>query len=185
MAPAPDAALKKIIWATAAGTAAGALIGTRALSFDPLSGSVRTAHEWRAGLVYGAIGGVLSAALTTRLLEGPEPDAPHRFFLDRWNTPLLAGMITVHVLDFTSTRYFRDRGKSEWLLTNAVVDHRPAFVATEAAAAAAGIGLIYLFHRSGHHRLERWIEAGYISLGTASAIANYRYPHTGHGLFGN
>lgn len=174
---------KKRTWiAAAAGAAAGALIGTRGLSFNALPATERRAHEFRAGLAYGAIGGVLGASLAEAVSPESAP-APHRFWLDRWNTPLITGIATVQVLDFTSTRYFRDRGKDEWLLTNHLVDNRPAFTATEISAAAAGIGLSYLFHRSGHHRLERWAAAGYIAFGAVSAVANYRYPATGHALF--
>lgn len=185
--PPPKAApVATINWLTvtgaAAGAAAGALIGTRGLSFAAVAPSQRSAHEWRAGATYGVIGGVLGAALAERL-SGPGPPQPHRFWLDRWNTPLIAGIGAVQVLDYTSTRYFRDRGKDEWLLTNSLVDKRAPFIATEISAAAAGVSLMYLLHRAGHHKLERWAAAAYIAFGVVSAIANYRYPATGHALF--
>ncbi|HXE31160.1 MAG TPA: hypothetical protein VN515_05110 [Terriglobales bacterium] len=188
-APAPASAAAPhrpllVFAAAAAGAAAGAVLGSRAVSFAGVAPADRGAHQFRSGLVYGAIGGVLPAAAALRLEDGPG-DEPHNFFWDHWNTPLLAGMAAVHALDYTSTRYFRERSKDEWLLTNSIVDSRPKFIATETAAAAAGIGLIYIFHRTGHHRLERWVAAGYISLGAASAVANYRYPATGHAIFGN
>jgi len=173
---------KKLLFAAAAGVAAAALVGTRGLSFAALPPGERTAHQWRAGLAFGAIGGVLAAAGTAALAPTSTP-APHRFWWDRANTPLLIGMGVVQGLDFASTRYFRNRNKDEWLLTNQLVDNRPAFVATEVAAGAAGIGLVYLFHRTGHHRLERWAAAGWIAVGLLSAAANYRYPTTGHALF--
>jgi len=179
---APPPPLKKILLAASAGAAAGALAGARGLSFQTLAPSERGAHEWRAGLAYGAIGGALAGAVATRVFAGPDPD-PRAFWWNRWNTPLLAGIVTVHALDYSSTRYFRDRGKDEWLLTNSLVDNRAAFVATETAAAGAGIGLLYILHRTGHDRLERWIAAGYIALGVTSAIANYRYPASGHAIF--
>lgn len=174
--------IKKIVFATAAGAAAGVLLGLHGPSFAALPPSERRAHELRSGLVYGATGGVLAGALTARFATG-ESAPSHSFWWDKWNTPLLAGMVAAHGLDFASTRYFRDRGKNEWLLTNALVDKRAAFTATEISAAAAGIGLSYLFHRAGHHRLERWAAAGYIAVGAVSAAANYRYPATGHALF--
>ncbi|HXR97089.1 MAG TPA: hypothetical protein VN709_04515 [Terriglobales bacterium] len=190
-APAPAAAAaksapatKKILLTGIAGAVAGAVAGTRALSFSTIAPNDRGAHEIRAGIVYGAIGGVLSASVTSSFMPGEEPTV-HNFFWDRWNTPLLAGMLTVHGLDYASTRYFRDRGKDEWLLTNGVVDNRAGFAATEIAAAASGVGLVYLFHRSGHHRLERVIAGVYIGVGVTSAVANYRYPASGHGLFGH
>ena len=165
------------------GGAGGALIGATGLDFSGLPASERAAHRWRAGITYGAIGGVLGAAAGARWGSGPEPTEPHRFWLDQWNTPLFAGIVTVQALDFSSTRYFRNRGKDEWLLTNQLVDNRSAFVTTEISAAAAAISLSYLFHRSGHHRWERWAAAAYIGFGVLSAVANYRYPTTGHGLF--
>jgi len=183
-APAKPLPWGKLLLAGSAGAAAGALVGARGLSFASVAPSTRSAHEWRAGLTVGAIGGALALALATRAWAGPAPASASDFWWNGWNTPLLAGMVAVHVLDFTSTRYFRNRGKDEWLLTNHLVDNRAAFVATETAAAAAGIGLMYLLHRTGHDRLERWVAAGYITLGVASAVANYRYPSTGHGLFG-
>lgn len=180
--PAPPPPLKKILLAASAGAAAGALAGARGLSFQTLAPSERGAHAWRAGVAYGAIGGALAGAVATRVFAGPDPD-PRAFWWNRWNTPLLAGIVTVHALDYSSTRYFRDRGKDEWLLTNSLVDHRAAFVATETAAAGAGLGLMYILHRTGHDRLEHWIAASYIAFGVTSAIANYRYPASGHALF--
>jgi hypothetical protein len=185
--PPPKAApVKTINWLTvtaaAAGATTGALIGARGLSFAAVAPADRTAHAWRAGATYGVIGGVLGAALAERA-QGPGPAMPHRFWLDRWTTPLIAGIGAVQVLDYTSTRYFRDRGKDEWLLTNSLVDKRGAFVATEVSAAAAGVSLMYLFHRAGHHKLERWAAAAYVAFGVLSAVANYRYPATGHALF--
>lgn len=174
----------RVLWAGLGGAAAGALIGTRGLSFAALPVYERRAHEWRAGLTYGAIGGVLGAAMAARL-EPAEGEPEHRFFWDRWNTPLFAGVIAVQGLDYASTRYFRDRGKDEWLLTNSLVDNKTAFAATEVAAAGAAIGLSYLFHRTGHHALERWAAGVYVGFGLTSAVANYRYPATGHALFGN
>lgn len=175
-----------INWLTVTGAAAsataGALIGARGLSFAAIPPSQRATREARAGMAYGLIGGVLGAAIGERL-SGPGPPQPHRFWLDRWNTPLIAGIGAVQALDYASTRYFRDRGKDEWLLTNSLVDKRVPFIATEVSAAAAGVSLMYLLHRAGHHKLERWAGAAYIAFGVISAIANYRYPATGHALF--
>lgn len=187
-APAPQAAppppsTKRVLFAALGGAVAGGLIGARGLNFSALPAAERAPHRWRAGLTYGAIGGVLGAAIAARSEPGEPP--PHRFFWDKWNTPLFTGVVAVQALDFASTRYFRERGKDEYLLTNTLVDDRPAFVATELSAASAAIGLSYLFHHGGHHRLERWVAGAYIAVGILSAAANYRYPRTGHGLFGN
>ncbi|HUX66684.1 MAG TPA: hypothetical protein VMV31_04270 [Terriglobales bacterium] len=173
---------KKLLWAALAGATAGALVGARGLSFAAVPAGQVGARRWRAGLTFGVLGGVLAAAGAAALTPSSAP-APHRFWWDRANTPLIFGIATVQALDFSSTHYFRNRGKDEWLLTNQLVDNRPAFATTEIAATAAGVGLMYLLHRSGHHRLERWAAAGWIAVGILSAVANYRYPTTGHALF--
>lgn len=178
----PETSGKKALLAGALGAIAGAVVGTQALDFSAVPASDRRAHEFRAGLTYGAIGSVLAAGLTARFAE-PQVPEPHHFFWDKWNTPLFLGVAAVQTLDFTSTRYFRDRNKDEWLLTNKLVDNRPAFIATEISAASSAIALSYLFHRSGHHGWERAVAAAYIAFGAVSAWANYRYPKTGHALF--
>jgi len=181
-APVQHHSKRRLVLSTVGGAAAGAAIGLFAIPYDAVASQDRAARRLRVAGVYSLLGGTLAAALAVR--SQPAAAMPHRFFLDRWNTPLLLGMGAVQVLDFTSTRYFRQRGKNELLLTNGLVDNRPALVATEAAAVGAGIGLAYLLHRSGHHKLERLFSAGYIGFGTASAIANYRYPTSGRALFG-
>lgn len=178
-APAPGHITHKILFASLAGAASGVAIGTEGLNFAGVPD--RRAHEFRAGLTYGVIGGVLGGAIAASLT--PAPQTQDRFWWSRGTTPLWAGIAAVQVLDYTSTRYFRDRDKDEWLLTDRLVDDKPAFVATEISAASAAIGLAYLFHYTGHPRLERVFAAGYITFGVTSAIANYRYPTTGHALF--
>ncbi len=51
----------------------------------------------------------------------------HRFW-DKTNTALFAGVGAARTLDYVSTRYFRDRGADEWLLTNDIVDNKALFV---------------------------------------------------------
>lgn len=164
-----------------AGASTGAALGGMAVSMTGVPSDQVGIHRFRAGATYGVMGGVLAGALSLRGAARPEPS--HSFWIDRWNTPLLLGMAATQTLDYTSTRYFRERGKDEWLLTNGLVDHRAAFVATEVSAVASATALAWIFHRTGHHRLERIFEAGYITVGITSAIANYRYPAVGHALF--
>ncbi|HZT73301.1 MAG TPA: hypothetical protein VE996_06605 [Terriglobales bacterium] len=170
--------------AAAAGLAAGLAIGEAGVSYAAVAPGQRAVQRVRVGVTFGAIGAALGAGWAAAAAPYPPGEnAPHSFWRDRWNTPLLAGIVTVQALDYTSTRYFRDRGLPEWLLTNSLVDNRAAFIATEAASVAAAIALAYVLHRTGHHRWERLFEAGYVGMGMVSAIANYRYPTVGHALF--
>jgi len=67
----------------------------------------------------------------------------------------------------------RRRGRQEILLSNDAVDNHAAFATIEAAATGASIGASYLFHRYGHHKLERWVSIVHISLATTGSVRNY------------
>src|SRR5712692_2524674 len=79
----------------------------------------------------------------------------HRFW-DKKNDWWFAGVGAARTLDYFSTLNMRRRGRQEILLSNDVVDNHAAFGAIEAASTGASIGVSYLFHRYGHHKLERW-----------------------------
>jgi hypothetical protein len=96
----------------------------------------------------------------------------HRFW-DKENDWLFAGVGASRTLDYFSTLNMRRRGRQEILLTNDVVDNHAAFAGIEAAAAGASIGAAYLFHRFGHHKLERWTSIVHIGLTTTGAVRNY------------
>lgn len=100
---------------------------------------------------------------------------PHRFW-DKTNVLLFAGVAGARALDGASTMYMRNRGVDEWLLTNEVVDNHVAFGFIEAAGVAASVGLSYLFHRTGHHKIERVVSIIHIGVGTGGAIRNFTLP---------
>jgi hypothetical protein len=94
-------------------------------------------------------------------------------FWDKENIALFAGVGAVRALDYLSTRYFRDRGVNEWLLSNHIVANKPLFAGIEVAGVATSIGVSYLLHRSGHHKLERWVSIVHIGAGIGSSTRNY------------
>lgn len=98
--------------------------------------------------------------------------APHRFW-DGTNDWLFAGTGASRTLDYFSTLNMRRRGRQEILLTNDVVDSHAAFAVVEAAGTGVSIGAAYLFHRYGHHKLERWTSIVHISVATTGAVRNY------------
>jgi len=104
--------------------------------------------------------------------SSPETPPIHRFW-DRKNDWLFAGVGAGRALDYASTLNLRRRGVDEAFLTNSVVDNRPLFAGIEAAATAASIGVSYVFHRTGHHRLERWTSIVHFGVATGGAIRNY------------
>ncbi len=92
---------------------------------------------------------------------------------------LFAEVGASRALDYFSTLNMRRRGRHEILLNDDVVDNHAAFAVIEAAGTAASMGAAYLFHRSGHHRLERWTSLLHLGLATGGAIRNYSLK-TGH-----
>jgi hypothetical protein len=104
--------------------------------------------------------------------DSKTPPRTHKFW-DTENICLFSGVGATRMLDYASTRHLRDQGDNEWLLTNAIVDNRPLFVGIELAGTAASIGVSYLFHRTGHHTLERWVSIAHIGVGVGGSIHNY------------
>jgi hypothetical protein len=118
---------------------------------------------------------------TIEAAQTPQPTAPsgeskthqtHRFW-DKENDWLFAGVGASRTLDYFSTLNLRRRGRQEILITNDAVDNHAAFAVIEAAGAGVSIGASYLFHRYGHHKLERWTSIVHIGLTTSGAIRNY------------
>jgi hypothetical protein len=114
----------------------------------------------------------------TSLPSAPRPkvDAAnrdeHRFW-DKTNDWLFAGVAASRTLDYFSTLNMRRRGRQEILLTNDAVDNHAAFAVIEAAGTGVSIGASYLFHRYGHHKLERWTSIVHIGIATTGAVRNY------------
>jgi len=108
----------------------------------------------------------------------PAKPTTHRFW-DTQNILLFAGVGAARGLDYASTLNIRRRGINEALLTNAIVDNHPEFAGIEAATAAASVGLSYIFHATGHHKLERWTSYVHIGVTVAGAARNYalKTPH--------
>jgi hypothetical protein len=101
-----------------------------------------------------------------------DPITAHRFW-DATNDWLFAGVGASRTLDYFSTLNMRHRGRDEILLNNDVVDNHAAFAVIEAAGTGASIGVSYLFHHYGHHKLERATSIVHIGLATSGAVRNY------------
>src|SRR5262249_12821495 len=100
------------------------------------------------------------------------PRSEHRFWHGT-NAWLFAGTGAARTLDYFSTLNMRSRGRQEILLTNDVVDNHALFAVIEAAGTGVSIGTAYLFHSTGHHKLERWTSIIHISLATTGSVRNY------------
>jgi hypothetical protein len=107
------------------------------------------------------------------LPETPKPAAPPHRFWDRTNVLLFSGVAAFRGLDYASTRNFMARGRDEILLPDDVVNNSAGFASLEAAATATSIGLSYWMHRTGHHKIERWISITHISVAGFGDVRNY------------
>ena len=76
-------------------------------------------------------------------------------------------------MDYASTRNFQARGREEILLPDEVVNNSAGFASLEAAATLTSVGVSYIFHRTGHHKLERWLSIGHASVTAFGDIRNY------------
>ncbi len=112
------------------------------------------------------------AAPSVQSAEVTEDVAAHRFW-DRKNAWLFAGIAVGRTLDYTSTLNMQRRGREELLLPDDVVNNRAGFAALEAAGTASSIGISYLLHRTGHHKLERWLSMAHLSVANFGAARNY------------
>src|SRR5229473_5326826 len=115
--------------------------------------------------------------LPTITPQPPTPQPPARSdshaFWDAKNRMLFAGVGVFRGLDYASTRNMQARGREEILLPDDVVNNSAGFASVEAAASATSVGLSYWMHRTGHHKLERWVSIAHISVTGFGAARNY------------
>lgn len=101
-----------------------------------------------------------------------QPAATHRFW-DRENVLLFSGVAAFRALDFASTKNFLARGRTEVLIPDDIVYNNAGFASLEAAATATSIGISYWFHRTGHHKMERWLSITHLSVTAFGDAHNY------------
>lgn len=105
--------------------------------------------------------------------EPPKRSLPPHPFLDRTNRMLFSGMALFRGLDYASTRNMQARGREEILLPDDVVNNSAGFASLEAASAATSVGASYWMHRTGHHKVERWISIVHIGVTGFGVARNY------------
>ena len=145
---------------------------------QPLSREVEgTGHSHLVSQFYSGLK-VEPAPGSSAAPQASPPQTTHRFW-DRTNDLLFAAVGAGRALDYASTLNLRRRGVDEIFLTNSIVDNHPLFGGIEAAGTAASIAVSYLFHRTGHHQLERWTSIVHFSVATGGAARNYalKTPH--------
>ncbi len=104
----------------------------------------------------------------------------HRFW-DRENVLLFSGVAAFRALDFASTKNFLARGRTEVLIPDDIVYNNAGFASLEAAATATSVGISYWLHRTGHHKMERWLSITHLGVTAFGDAHNYalktHHPH--------
>jgi hypothetical protein len=113
-----------------------------------------------------------SATLPASPATAPVAPPPHTFW-DRTNVLLFSGIAVTRGMDYASTRNFQARGRQEILIPDDVVNNSAGFASLEAAATMTSVGISYVLHRTGHHKLERWLSIGHIGVTAFGDVRNY------------
>jgi len=92
------------------------------------------------------------------------------------NCCLCSGVILSLAANNSSTRNMQARGREEILLPDDVVNNSAGFAALESAGTAASVGLSYWMHRTGHHKMERWVSMVHILVTGFGIALNYSLP---------
>jgi hypothetical protein len=117
------------------------------------------------------------APMVTAIQPTTLPEAPsyHRFW-DRENTILFATSAAFSAADFVVTRDNLRAGGQEMNPVTRVFTGSTAGLAMNFAGETAGVvGLSYLLHKMGHHRLERTVSM--LNIGTSAAAVTFDLAH--------
>jgi len=113
-------------------------------------------------------------ALVPVTVQQEEP-TPHTFW-DAKNQALFATVGALAAIDFHATHAnLASGGKELNPITRVFTVSTPALATNFALEAGAVIGISYMFHKTGHHKLERI--TALVNIGTSGAAAGYSLSH--------
>jgi hypothetical protein len=104
------------------------------------------------------------------------PEAPSHRFWDRKNSFLFATTAALSTADFVATRNNLQNGGRELNPVSRIFAGSTAGLAVNFAGETVGvIGVSYLFHRSGHHKLERAVTM--LNIGASATAVSFDLLH--------
>lgn len=122
----------------------------------------------------GVAGGEAKSSTAPSVAASSKTNQPQQHaFWDGKNILLFSGIAALRGMDYVSTRNFQARGREEILLPDDVVNNSTGFAALEAAGTLTSVGISYIFHRTGHHKMERWVSYGHIGVTGFGVGRNY------------
>jgi len=152
-------------------------------------------HSLRIAFVITFAVIVYAAFSPSLLAQGPLPDAPvpsaeassavismpsaesaqHKFF-DKENCALFAGSIALSGADFAVTRSNLQHGGQEFNPLVRIFGRSTAGLAANFTGQSVGtVALSYLFHRTGHHKMERAVSM--VNIGGSAAAVGFGLAH--------
>jgi len=109
-------------------------------------------------------------------LFAPTSEVGEHSFWDRQNKVLLVSLVAANTADFAVTRSNLQNGGQELNPVVRIFGRSSAGLAVNFAGETAGVvGLSYLFHKTGHHRMERLVS--YINIGASAGAVGYGLAH--------
>jgi hypothetical protein len=155
------------------------------MNLGPLSERLFHAIILIAAVCFGCATSVAQGPSASALasVETPDPvliaprkaERVHRFF-DKWNVALFAGGAALNGADFAVTRANLRSGGKELNPMVRVFGRSTAGLAFNFGGETAGtLGLSYLLHKSGHHKLERIVPL--LNIGTSTGAVSYSLIH--------
>jgi hypothetical protein len=104
------------------------------------------------------------------------PEGPSHRFWDRENSILFATSTAFSAADFVVTRANLRGGGQELNPVTRVFSGSTAGLAVNFAGETAGVvGLSYVFHKTGHHKLERYVSM--VNIGSSAAAVTFDLAH--------
>jgi hypothetical protein len=155
-----------LILALLSGAAFAQSVSLASLNGGPLNSAA-------AGPAPAASEAVVASPTVAKVL--PEAPSPHKFW-DNENRVLFASVAVLSAADFALTRSILQNGGKELNPVTRVFSGSTAGLAVNFAGQTAGIiGISYLFHKTGHHQLERLTPM--LNIGASSFAVAYDLGH--------
>jgi hypothetical protein len=109
------------------------------------------------------------------IVQSPRVEVRHGFW-DKQNTVLFAAVAGLNATDFALTRANLQSGGRELNPLVRVVGRSTAGLAVNFIGDTAGVmGVSFLFHKTGHHKLERAVS--YFNIGASASAVTYGLSH--------
>lgn len=116
-----------------------------------------------------------SSVTPTQLVASRETPSPHRFW-DRENSILFATSAAFGAADFVVTRDNLRRGGQELNpVTRLFSGTTPGLAVNFAGETAGVLGVSYVLHRTGHHKMERMVSM--LNIGSSAAAVTFDLAH--------